>query len=675
MLPNWILVLLPLSIIGGFTHLLNAQTQIIANDSSRTVTVVGDTTYNSPIDSTVTIDTTRMSTPSLLGTYDRTLDSTRFFSRDDLNFLDYRYLGGILETVPGIFIRDQFSAGSYNQLNIRGADWRSIAITSNGRLLNDPASGIFNLYHFSTEYADRIEYITGPRAFLYGVNSAGGAINLVTKNYNSNRPYSKLNYTESAYTFQYSDGTFSQNISRKVNVTLGFQHYGTDGRFVNSADDAWNVRAKVRYNLSKDFNLIFSEYWTGSKTQLNGGIAVNQLQVPVFAFDRILARPVNTEAFEKVSRHDLDLSLVGTLFGDTTNVSLLSFYYTTNLREYRDEEISSVSNGVQIYSDHRSAWMGGLFRQDFITEWQRFSLGANIERRQIEGSPNIGWRRNTISNIWAKEEFVLTNLFTVAGFGRYDNYLGESNLGAGVDASFSPLEWLSLYGGISTSKRFPTYEELFWTDSTVSRTGAISSERHHTAELGVRVNLSGFDVHASFFHRTVENPILIQPGGSGYVFPGIDFINGGKLITDGIEAKLALQIWVFSIEGTGTFITQQDQSGTNPLVYPKFFANGGVYYRKKLIGGNLDLKVGLRARYVAASNGERFNPEVLAYVANPGTPIGFGSSLDGFVIAGLGNAYIHLIWENFTSSRYYITPYYPVLDRAVKFGVSWQFLD
>ncbi len=641
----------------------------------KAASVVGDSAHTPLSDSTVVIDTTRMSTPALLGTYDRTLDSTRFYSKDDLNFLDYKYLGGILETVPGIFVRDQFSAGSYNQLNIRGADWRSIAITSNGRLLNDPASGIFNLYHFSTEYADRIEYITGPRAFLYGVNSAGGAINLVTKNYNSNRPYSKLNYTESSYKFQYSDGTFSQNISRKINVTLGFQHYGTVGRFLNSADDAWNVRVKLRYNLSKDFNVILSEYWTGSETQLNGGIAVDRLQIPAFAFDRILAEPVNADAFEKISRHDLDLSLVGTLLGDSTNVSLLTLYYTTNLREYRDKENTILSNGVQIDSDHRSAWMGALLRQDFITQWQRFSLGANIERRRIDGSPNIGWRRNTISNLWAKEELLLTKVLTIAGFGRYDNYLGESNLGAGVDATLSPLDWLSIYGGVSTSRRFPTYEELYWTDSTVSRTGAITAERHRTAELGVRVNLPGFDVRASYFNRTVENPILIEPGGTGYIFPGINFVNGGKLITNGIETKMAIQIWIFSLEGTGTFITQENQSGTKLSRYPKLSASGGIYYHKKLVNDNLDLKIGVRARYVSASAGERFNPEVLAYVPNTGTQIGFGSSVDGFVIAGLGNAYIHLIWENFTSSRYYITPYYPVLDRAVKFGVSWQFLD
>ncbi len=135
----------------------------------------------------------RMSTPSLVGTLDRTMDTTHTVTREDIHWIDYQYLGNVLEQFPGVYIRDLASTGQYNQINVRGQDWRSVAVFQNGRLLNDPASGIYNLYQYSTENADRIEFITGPRAFLYGINSTGGAVNIVTRNYNSNRPFTKLN--------------------------------------------------------------------------------------------------------------------------------------------------------------------------------------------------------------------------------------------------------------------------------------------------------------------------------------------------------------------------------------------------------------------------------------------------------------------------------------------------
>ena len=622
-----------------------------------------------------------MSTPSLVGTFDRSLDSTRFLTADELQYLDYRYLGGILETVPGIFIRDHHSVGSYNQLNIRGVDWRGVSVMENGRLLNEPASGIYNLFHFTTEYADRIEIITGPRAFLFGLNSTGGAVNLLTKNYNSNRAFSKINYTEAPYSYQYSDGTFSQNISRKVNFTFGFQHQGTDGRFANSADNAWNMRVKVRYNLSKNFNIILSEYLTSTETQFNGGIDITQTGFTLLAFDPLQATMKSYETFEKVTRHDLDLSLVGTVLGDTTNVSLLTFYYSGSLREYRDADQHTDrfgiphSNNVFINSDHRSSWMGAVFTQDYHTEWQRFNLGANIELRQIEGSPNLGRRRHSLGSVWVKEELVLDRVFSVAGFGRYDNYLRESGTGIGADATASLLSGLSVYGGISTSKRFPNYQELFWTDSTVSRREPITSERHHTAELGIRVKLDELDFRIAYFHRTIENPILLLPGGSGYVFPGVEFTNGDKIVTNGIEAALQWRIWLLYFEGTGMFITEKEGSGAALERYPKFSANGGVYFWQKLLNGNLDLKIGFKGKVVTGSQGEVFNPEILAYVPNTGLRITTGGSVDGFLIAGLGRAYVHLMWENLTNTRYFQTPYYPVLDRAIKFGIAWQFLD
>lgn len=617
-----------------------------------------------------------MSTPSLVGTLDRSLDSTKMLTREDLDFFDYRYFGGLLESFPGVFIREQFMIGGYNQLNIRGADWRGIAVLSNGRPLNEPASGVYNAFHFTTEYADRIELISGPRAFLFGVNSSGGAINVVTKNYNSNRAYTKINYTETANNYQYSDGTFSQNISRKINLTVGFQHQGWDGRFVNSADDAWNVRIKARYNVSQVLNIIFSEYLTRTQTQLNGGISLEKSGDVFFAFDRILAAPVNTESYEKISRHDVDLSLVGTLLGDTTNVSTLTLYYSSNLREYRDEENTTLANGVRIHTDHRSAWLGAMFTQDYQTEWQRFNLGANIERRRIDESANLQRQRNTIGSIWAKEELLVSDIATLALFGRYDSYLSESNVALGADASVKVLPWLTLFGGLSNSKRFPTYQELFWNDSTVSRIGSIKSEKHTTLEVGGRVHLlNELELHLAYFFRRIDSPILLLNGGSNFVFPGVTFTNGDKLITSGIEGKLKARVWLLYLEGTALFVTQSDAGDTSIFRYPQLVASGGIYVWQKLLEDNLDLKIGFRGRFQSSSRGEFFNPEVIAFVPNNGTPLGAGSSVDGVLFAGLGRAVVSLTWENLTNSRYFITPHYPVLDRGIKFGVRWQLWD
>ncbi len=521
----------------------------------------------------------RMSTPSLVGTLDRTMDSSHYVTRDDIHWIDYDYMGNILEAFPGVYVRNLASAGQYNQINIRGQDWRSVAVLQDGRLMNDPASGIYNLYQYTTEYADRVELITGPRAFLYGLNSTAGAVNILSRNYNSNRPFTKLNYSMGGYGYAATDGTFSQNISRKFNLTLGFQFQGVDGRFLNSLHEAWNGRAKIRYNVSKDLNIILSEYLTSSKTDLNGGIDVSrslsQGRDP-FSLQAVVR---NAESYDKITRNDVDLSVVGTFLKDSTNVTTLNFYYSNNFREYRDEENRyTPSNGILRMSDHTSSWMGARLSQNFDTELQRFSAGLNLELRQVEGSPNIGRRRNTIGSAWAKEELLLGRFMTVAGFGRIDSYLDKQYAGAGADATIFLGSAFSLFGGFSLSHRMPNYMELYWTDSTVTRAQEPVAEEHKTLELGTQITgPGGSDLRLAYFHRTVQNPIRFQPAAGTYVFPPFAIANGASIATNGVEARLRLHVWLLYIEGIGTYLIQTE--GGNTLAdLPKLSLNGGIYY-------------------------------------------------------------------------------------------------
>lgn len=615
----------------------------------------------------------KMSTPPLIGAYDRLLDSSDVITTEQRHWIDHRYLGDLLQQHPGVFVVHQGSEGQYDQLSVRGQDWRSIAVTSNGRLLNDPASGIYNLYYTANEYADRIEFVSGPRAFLYGLNSTGGAVNLVTKNYNSNRPLSRLNYTESGYNYSYTDGTFSQNISRRLNVTLGFQQQSTEGRFQNSAHEAWNVRGKLRYNLTRDINIILSEYFTQTTTQLNGG--VNPALSPgTYAFDPILATMVNMESYEKVRRHDLDLSLVGTFFGDSVNLSALTLYYSNSKREYRDEEDRTTQNGIFIQSDHISSWMGAMLTQNIDTDFQRLSIGSNVEVRQIEGSPNMGRRRNVIGSVWGKEELLFGDMLTVAGFVRFDHYLKDSYTGYGADGRLRLLDEFALHGGFSVSRRVPTYQELHWTDFTVTRIAPLSAETHRQIELGGTLTVSGLSLRISYFHRTVADPIrILSTDGVESVFPTLQFVNGGDIVTNGIEASLNLRIWVLTVEGSGMFLEQR--AGERVEYYPRLSARGGLYYQNRLFEDKLDLKAGFQGHYASAHDGLRFNPEVLAYVPNTGSRLGYGSTVDFVLMAHIGDAYIHLIWENLASSQYFLAPFFPVQDRQVRFGISWQFLD
>jgi outer membrane cobalamin receptor len=616
-----------------------------------------------------------MSTPSLVGTLDRFADTSVVRSNLDLHWLDYRYLGGILESYPGVFLRDQESEGQYSQVTADGVDWRAVSVSSNGRGLNDPASGVFNLYHFTTEYADRIEVVTGPRAFLYGLNSTGAAVNLVTKNYNSNKPFTKFNYSEGAYGYSNVDGTFSQNISRRTNVTVGFQHQATDGRFIGETHDAWNAREKLRYNISHDINLIVSHYHTSAKTALNGGVNITRSGGPL-AFDNNLAHMKQDSTYEKLTENDVDLSLVGTFLGDTANVTNLTFYYSHTLREFREREDPYHLYPPGVASDQISSWMGVQATQDFATAFQQFIAGGNVELRQIEGSPNLGRRRDVVGALWAKEELDPAGAVTLALYGRIDRYLRKEYAGFGADATLRIGRWLSLFGGGSMSWRVPNYQELFWSDSTVVRTEGLVAEHHTVAEAGATFGTpEAGTLRLALFHRTVADPVTYTLyGGTASPFPGAAIANGPSTNTTGLTAHIDIRFLSFSLEGNLEYLLQKSRGATLEA-FPKFSGNGGLFFRRKLVNDKLELKTGFRGRFSTPYAGFVFNPEMIAYVPNTGPPLGTSASADFVLIGHIGDAYIHFMWENLANIRYYGTPYYPGGERAIRFGISWEFLN
>jgi hypothetical protein len=617
----------------------------------------------------------RMSMPSLVGTLDRFAEPSGIRTSEQLHWLDYRYLGGILESYPGVIMRDQESEGQYSQPTFDGVDWRGVSFTANGRPLNDPASGVFNMYYFTTEYADRIEVVTGPRAFLYGLASAGAAVNLVTKNYNSNKPFTKFNYSEGPYGYSTVDGTFSQNISRRTNITVGFQHQTTDGRYISEADDAWNVREKIRYNISRDLNLILSHYLTSTYTQMNGGVDITK-SGGALPFDNTLAVLKQDSTYEKVTRNDVDITLLGTFLGDTSDVTSLTIYYSHTLREFRESEDPYHVFPPGVSSDHVSSWMGVQASQDVAAGFQRFSAAASVELRQIEGSPNLGRRRNVIGSLRAKEEVDIAPRLTVALYGRFDRYLRKDYAGLGADARIRLAPWVSLFGGASLSWRVPNYQELFWSDPTVIRTGPIVAEHHAVAEAGAAIgNAETGTVRVALFRRTVADPIIYTPyEGSASPFPGALIGNGRAINSGGASAHIDLTFFSFRIEGNMEYIVQTS-GGATLQAFPKFSGSGGLYYWRTIAGGKLELKTGFRGRFTSPYAGVLFNPEMIADVSNTGTPLGTSASADFFLLAHIGDAYIHFMWENLANIHYYGTPYYPGGERGIRFGISWEFLN
>jgi outer membrane receptor protein involved in Fe transport len=618
-------------------------------------------------------------------------DSTSDILSSEIPWIEYRYIGDLLWTRPGMYIGDMGSTGQDYQMTIGGIDTRGIGFLVGGRSENDPITGTYDLMLYPVDDIERIEFITGPRAFFYGMNATGGAINIVPKSYYTNKPYSRLRYSQGADDYAQTDAIFSQNIFSKFNFTFGLSRHtlGSDnladgyrGHYDNSNYDAWTFRTKLRYNLSNSFDILFTHMYYQAWTGLNGGVNISTTD-PADIYNPFGATVYNTDAYEKRFNHQLDLTAVMHPGGDTTQVTTLTAYYSNQLRQYRDEENRPLSNGIYLASDNRSSTRGAVLRHVWDAGENNLNASLEAEEIRVESSPEVGGHVLNKFSASLKDELHLFEPLSVAVFGRTDDYDSKFVNGSGADVNFAPVQGISLYAGASVADRAPTLQELYWTSDTLPRPTPrnLVDERHTVLEAGLHFSfldfLSGAITYTrrKVLHQIFFDTTVIENSTGDHTL--LQVSQDGPKTYNTLAVQMSASYKYFYAEGNATYLKEPTYyHGAEPLtLLPDVYLAGSVYYRNILANGHLDLKVGIRGRFVSRQTG--MAPLLPSDIFVPYTLASFGPSgaMDFLVIGRIGDAYIHLVWENVTGVEYMLTPVYPMYGSNVRFGVSWEFLD
>ena len=90
-------------------------------------------------------------------------------------------LTDLLKTLPGVQITTLGGRGHMSSLFIRGTNSNHSLVLMNGRPIAAMVAGTPDLSQIPLGNIERVEYIRGPRAAVYGSDAIGGVINLITK--------------------------------------------------------------------------------------------------------------------------------------------------------------------------------------------------------------------------------------------------------------------------------------------------------------------------------------------------------------------------------------------------------------------------------------------------------------------------------------------------------------
>jgi outer membrane cobalamin receptor len=602
----------------------------------------------------------------LVGSIDRSLPANAIITDSTKNFIDYTYLGDLLSMTPGLFTLQLGSTGQMHGLTLNGLDAHNIAFMSDGISLNDPYTGLFDLNFYPTEHIERIEVIQGTRAFVYGLNSTGGAINIVTKSKKAIHPYSRIRYSESGYGYGVIDGMFSQDIIRGMNVTAGTQHTTLGGRFPNSDYDAWNGRIKLRYNINDNLDVFVSEMYNQTQLGLNGGIVLSTPQ-PLL-FDRLRATVANSDAYEKVTRNDVQAGIAAKLFPDSSAITTLTFYYSNSLREYRDEENRPNPNGIFLQEDYHSLWYGAKFTQHVPLGKSGVDIGTEVQTRGVQATATLGRYFRTLGSVYAIGELKVLRPVSFSPYFRLDKYLNDDRLSAGVDLNAEIVKGVTVFGGISHSYSYPTLQEISGPLDTLGGTiNHFSSDEHTIFEMGISLGEYGTEFFSGkYFHREVSY-LFSYPFGELLYYKNTTSY-------EGFIVQAQLRLGSFVLEGQSEYLKITTSSNGEQFL-PRWSASGGIFYWDKLAKNHLDLKIGIRGQTFSGYHASTFDQRFQLFVPQLSGDIDPSNTIDFTLIAHLGSAYIHFTWENLLDRQYITTLFYPITDRIIRFGVSWEFSE
>jgi outer membrane receptor protein involved in Fe transport len=596
-----------------------------------------------------------------LGSIDPYGDSIRFIGRHEIIRSDYRSLYDILKNIPGIFVRDLASPGQKNQIVINGIDDNYIGILVDGIPYNDHPSTSYNLWNFPVDLIDRIEVVTGPGSFFHDGRSSGGVINIVTKNYTNNKAITNLRYGQGVDGYVHTDAMFAQNIFRGVNLTLGLTHYGYGtkkeqsrfrGRFYNSNDDAWIFRGKIRYDITNYLNVSLTHLTNRTWTGLHGGVDyLNSTSL----FDGYLSTVQNLDAYEKLMYSQTYLTAAFAPFSDSSATLSLTGYYYDRLRQYRDEENRIDPNGIFTQLDQYSITKG--FRANYFHTFGFNRLNINYHMYEIGSASRVRFDALSVS-----DRLTLFDMVDITG-----NISYSKDLSYGAEGAVRLTDNVSFYAGYS-SNAGPTLSDRFLRrDETIEQFQA-----------GTRYRFGGFFTGSISATRSIIKDRIVYDTipNSSVITSSTLFIPGAQSY-DGLSVFGHIQIGEFHFEGTGNYLVQPKSIRDNMAItlYPELTLYGAAYFQGTLANGNLDLKIGIRGTFVSEQSGMKPYDEIGVWIPSSLLTYGPSGTMDIFAVGKIGDAFIHIVWENVTGNQYLLAPVYPMYDRNIRFGLSWEFLN
>ncbi|MCX6571422.1 MAG: TonB-dependent receptor [Candidatus Aminicenantes bacterium] len=487
----------------------------------------------------------------------------------DIEKLKPRDLSDVLKFIPGSMIT--FGDKDTYSLKLRGIGSNRIALLVDGVPVYEPYFSTFDLKTVSAGGIDTVQVTKGPSSVLYGPNTLGGLVNVITK-----RPTERPSLSLSG---SYGDedtkslGLDTSYSWKRFALLANALYQDSAGFYYPNPEDGQTLRANSDF---ERLNLNAKLYYTPSSSteiMVNGGLYQSEYGMPAALF----TQRARYWRFPKWDRSTLNAGGFTSLGGDAT-LRFRGFYvnYVNTLDWYADPEMTELDS----QSTYDNSVYGGFALADLPTgdmNTVKASLIYQKDVARIQDDAGLPWNKVDQGTLSAglEDHFSITDKWKVIG-GLSLDYIdkfapGENNTSVNplVGVKFTPTEALDFHVSFARKSRFPSMRSMY---SQSSGNPDLLSESGTSFEFATTWNGPLYVTGSVFFNRFKNFIDTVRlPDGTRRYF------NIGKAHINGFEVQVQKNLSWLSGTANYTYLDHRNDTDGRPLdAQPKHNLNFDV---------------------------------------------------------------------------------------------------
>lgn len=487
----------------------------------------------------------------------------------DIEKLKPRDLSDVLKFIPGSMIT--FGDKDTYSLKLRGIGSNRIALLVDGVPVYEPYFSTFDLKTVSAGGIDTVQVTKGPSSVLYGPNTLGGLVNVITK-----RPTERPSLSLSG---SYGDedtkslGLDTSASWKRFAFLANALYQDSTGFYYPNPEDGQTLRTNSDF---ERLNLNAKLYYTPSSSteiMVNGGLYQSEYGMPAALF----TQRARYWRFPKWDRSTLNAGGFTSLGGDAT-LRFRGFYvnYINTLDWYADPEMTELDS----QSTYDNSVYGGFALADLPTgdmNTVKASLIYQKDVARIQDDAGLPWNKVDQGTLSAglEDHFSITDKWKVIG-GLSLDYIdkfapGENNTSVNplVGVKFTPTEALDFHVSFARKSRFPSMRSMY---SQSSGNPDLLSESGTSFEFATTWNGPLYVTGSVFFNRFKNFIDTVRlPDGTRRYF------NIGKAHINGFEVQVQKNLSWLSGTANYTYLDHRNDTDGRPLdAQPKHNLNFDV---------------------------------------------------------------------------------------------------